>query len=274
MTVELGVTLFRVAFAVYALAALCYVVHLFTRNEAVVKTGRWILIVGLIAHTASLVVRTNAAHRMPFLNLYEYMLSLTWGAMVVYLALELLTKSRAYGSFVVPLVTAFAFMTMRLPSEVNPTMPALESAWRTPHIGTAILAYSAFAIAFGVAIMYLLAEKNEGKTGSFWATRLPSLKVMDRTIYRTIAFGFLMQTLLLITGAIWAERAWGSYWSWDPKETWALITWLIYAVYLHTRTQMGWQGRKSAIMAVIGFVATLFTLFGVAFLMSGLHSYA
>jgi cytochrome c-type biogenesis protein CcsB len=273
MTVELGVTLFRVAFFIYMAATVCYAVHLFAQREVVAKAGLAFLIVALLVHTASLVVRTEAAHRMPFLNLYEYMLSLTWGAVVVYLALEFLTKSRAYGSFVVPLVAAFAYMAMRLPSEVNPTMPALKSAWRTPHIGTAILAYSAFAIAFGLAIMYLSAEKRMADKGSFWATRLPALKVMDRTIYRTIAFGFLMQTLLIITGAIWAERAWGSYWSWDPKETWALITWLIYAVYLHTRTQMGWQGRKSAIMAIIGFVAVAVTLAGVFFLKS-LHSYS
>jgi cytochrome c-type biogenesis protein CcsB len=273
MTVELGVTLFRVAFSIYLGATICYALHLFAQRDAVAKAGSAFLIAGLLVHTGSLVVRTMAAHRMPFLNLYEYMLSLTWGAVVVYLALELLTKSKAYGSFVVPLVAAFAFMTMRLPSEVNPTMPALESAWRTPHIGTAILAYSAFAAAFGVAIMYMLAERSAKKDGSFWATRLPSMKTLDRTIYRTIAFGFLMQTLLIITGAIWAERAWGSYWSWDPKETWALITWLIYAVYLHTRTQMGWQGRKSAIMAIIGFVAVAVTLAGVFFLKS-LHSYS
>lgn len=274
MTVELGVNLFKVAFAVYLLATICYVVHMFSKNNTAGKAGTALLILGLLVHTGSLVVRTASAHRVPFLNLYEYMLSLTWGAVLVYMGLEFLTKTRIYGSFVVPLIAAFSFMTMRLPSEVNPTMPALESAWRTPHIGTAILAYSAFGIAFGLAIMYIVGERSAKREGSFWATRLPAMKTLDRTIYRTIAFGFLMQTLLIITGAIWAERAWGSYWSWDPKETWALITWLIYAVYLHTRTQMGWQGRRSAMMAIVGFVATLFTLFGVAFFMSGLHSYA
>lgn len=273
MTVELGVNLFRAAFGIYTLATICYVAFLFNQRKIIAEAGTALLIAGMVAHTGSLVVRTEAAHRVPFLNLYEYMLSLTWGAVIVYLALERLTKSRVYGSFVVPLVAAFSFMTMRLPSEVNPTMPALMSAWRTPHIGTAILAYSAFAIAFGLAIMYLSAEKRIGIQGSFWATRLPGLKTMDRTIYRTIAFGFLMQTLLIVTGAIWAERAWGNYWSWDPKETWALITWLIYAVYLHTRTQMGWQGRKSAYMAIIGFLAVIVTLVGVLF-MKGLHSYA
>jgi len=274
MTVELGVLLFKVTFFVYLAATICYVVHLFVQRDAAAKAGTALLVAGVLIHTTALVVRTVAAQRMPFLNLYEYMLSLTWGAVVVYLALEMITKSKAYGSFAVPLITAFAFMTMRLSSEVNPTMPALESAWRTPHIGTAILAYAAFAIAFVMAIMYLMAENGKDNPVPFWAKRLPSLKVIDRTIYRLIAFGFMMQTLLIITGAIWAERAWGSYWSWDPKETWALITWLIYAVYLHTRTQMSWHGRKSAIMSIIGFAAVVLTLLGGIWCMSGLHSYA
>lgn len=274
MTPELGVNLFRIAFFIYLAATICYVAYMFNKSNAIANAGKGLLIIGLLLHTASLVVRTSATGRVPFLNLYEYMLSLSWGAVLVYLALEFLTKTRIYGSFVVPLLTAFAFMTMRLPSEINPTMPALKSAWRTPHIGTAILAYSSFGIAFGIAIMYMIAERSAKNPQSFWATRLPALKTLDQTIYRTIAFGFLMQTLLIVTGAIWAERAWGTYWSWDPKETWALITWLIYAVYLHTRNQMGWKGHRSAYMAMIGFVATLFTLFGVAYFLGGLHSYA
>jgi cytochrome c-type biogenesis protein CcsB len=103
---------------------------------------------------------------------------------------------------------------------------------------------------------------------------MPSLKSLDQLIYRTLAFGFMMQTALLITGAVWAQLAWGRYWGWDPKETWALITWLIYAAYLHMRVTMGWRGRKSAIVCIIGFVATMFTLFGVSLLLPGLHSYA
>ena len=274
MTVKLGVTIFQIAFWVYLAATVCYVGYLFNRQKSVGTAGLALLILGFALHTAALVVRTVAAGRPPFLNLYEYMLSFTWGAVLVYFALEAITKNKSFGTFAVPLITGFAFLTYRLPSEVNPTMPALKSAWRVPHIASGILSYAAFGVAFMLAIMYLIRERTEGNPQSFWTTRLPSLKVLDTTIYRTIAFGFLMQTALIMVGAIWAQIAWGRFWGWDPKETWSLITWLIYAAYLHTRATMGWRGHKSALVAIIGFAATIFTLFGVSFLLSGLHSYA
>jgi cytochrome c-type biogenesis protein CcsB len=274
MTVSLGATLFEVAFCVYLAATLCYIGSLINQRQSVAKAGTLLLVLGLLIHTASLVIRTVAAQRPPFLNLYEYVLSLTWGVVVVYLALEITTKRRSFGAFAVPLVTLFAFLALRLPSDVNPTWPALKSAWRVPHIMTAVLAYASFAVAFGLGVMYLVRERSDRIPKSFWESRIPPLKVVDATIYRTISFGFLMQTALLITGAIWAQFAWGRYWSWDPKETWALITWIIYAGYLHTRTMMGWRGHRSALLAVTAFVVVLFTLFGVGLLLPGLHSYA
>jgi cytochrome c-type biogenesis protein CcsB len=279
MTVELGSTLFKIAFWIYIGATAAYVVHLLSRRESAGRAGTALLLVGLAFHTASLVVRTIAAERPPFLNLYEYMLSFAWGGIVVYLGLELLTRTRAYGSFAVPLVTGIALLAVRLPIGVNPTMPALESPWRVPHIATAILAYASFAVAVGLAVMYLMREKCEGKD-CFWTRRVPSARLLDQTTYRLISFGFMMQTLLLITGAIWAQKAWGKYWSWDPKETWALITWLIYAAYLHMRSAKGWSGRTSAAMVIVGFVAVIFTLFGVnlldklGLLGASLHTYA
>jgi cytochrome c-type biogenesis protein CcsB len=273
MTVQLGVTLYHVAFWIYLAATVGYVGYLVNRQNSLGQAATSLLVAGWAVHTVSLVVRTVAAQRPPFLNLYEYMLSLTWGVVLVYLVLQFKTKSRELGAFVVPLVTFFTYLAATLDSEVNPTMPALRSGWQVPHIGTAILAYSSFALAFGLAIMYVIRERSENQQTSFWNTRLPSLKVLDQVTYRVIAFGFMMQTALLITGAIWAQYAWGRFWGWDPKETWALITWLIYAAYLHTRMTMGWRGHKSALIAIIGFLATIFTLVGSLWL-SGLHSYA
>lgn len=272
MTVELGAKLFSIASWSYLAAAICYIIHLFNRRNTLVKVGAWILILGLIAHTSSLVVRSVAAERPPFLNLYEYVLSLTWAFLVVYLFVEWKTKNRDIGALAVPLLALFTYLAIQLPTEVNPTMPALRSAWRIPHIATAIFAYACFGVAFGLAIMYLIRRSTEGNKNSFWVTRLPSLEVIDRLIYRLAAFGFMMQTALLITGAIWAQWAWGRYWGWDPKETWGLVTWLIYAAYLHTRVTMGWKGTKSAVAIIIGFIAVIFTLFGVNYL-GGLHSY-
>jgi cytochrome c-type biogenesis protein CcsB len=224
MTEQTGAILFRTAFWVYLLATASYVGFVAKRMKAWGSIGRALLCVGLVLHTASLVVRTIATGHPPFLNLYEYMLSFTWGAVVVYLVLERVAKSQSFGAFVVPLITAFCFLTYRLPSKVEHIMPALRSAWRIPHIASAVLAYASFTVAFVIAILYLVRERAEGNPSSFWNSRLPALKTLDQTIYRTIAFGFLMQTTLVIMGAIWAQYAWGRYWGWDPKETWSLIT--------------------------------------------------
>lgn len=274
MTVSLGVTLFNVVLWIYLLASVCYVWNLIRSGNVIGKVATAALGAGWVVHTAALVVRTVAAGRPPFLNLYEYALSLTWGFVLVYLVVEFISRNRQIGGFIVPLVTLFAYKAAQMSSEVNPTMPALNSPWRVPHIATAILAYSAFGLAFGLAIMYLIRERAHGSDKSFWAKRLPPAKVLDDLVYRTLAFGFLMQTALLVTGALWAQSSWGRYWSWDPKETWALITWLIYATFLHMRRTRGWRGRTTAIMCILGFVITMFTLFGVTYLMSGLHSYA
>ena len=274
MTIQLGVTLFKIAFWLYLFATGFYVVYLFKKDTGIGKIGTLLLAVGFVFHTGSLAVRWSVSGHPPFLSFYEYMLSVTWGAALVYLVAELITKNRTYGSFFVPLIEFFTLLTYRLPSHMESVMPALRSGWRVPHVGTAILAYSAFALAFVVAIMYLLRERAGDSETSFWGSRLPALKVLDQTVYRTIAFGFMMQTALVITGAVWAQFAWGRYWGWDPKETWSLITWLIYAAYLHTRVTMGWRGRKSAVVVIVGFLAVIFTFWGCNTLLSGLHSYA
>ena len=151
-------------------------------------------------------------------------------------------------------------------SSIKPLMPALKSNWLLIHVVTAFLGYAAFALAFGTAILYLVQDR--------WPrAALPSQAQLDRLLYRATMLGFLLLTLGILTGAVWAESAWGRYWSWDPKETWSLITWLVYATLLHARLVKGWQGRRIAWLAVLGFAAVLFTYFGVSFLLPGLHSY-
>ncbi|NLN77869.1 MAG: c-type cytochrome biogenesis protein CcsB [Armatimonadetes bacterium] len=284
MTEQLGLSLFKYAFWIYLVSAACYLVALVGSQTRLARVGRVLLVAGLAVHTASITIIAIVIGRLPLLNLYEYMLSFTWAAVVVYLAVELFTRNSSLGGFSVPLISAFALFTMRLPNAKidYSVMPALQSAWRTPHIVSGILAYGASMVAFVLAVMYLLRENADrraqadpkSQSRSFWASRLPVAKVLDRTIYRTVAFGFLMQTLLVVIGAVWAQIAWGRYWGWDPKETWSLITWLIYATYLHTHTMMGWRGRRSAWLAIIGFGATIFTFLGVTYFFHGLHSYA
>ena len=156
-----------------------------------------------------------------------------------------------------------------LSKDIKPLMPALQSRWLTIHVGSAVIAYGSFAVACGLAIMYLLNRKNMDKADS----KLPDAEAYDYLSYRIIAFGFLMLTIVIVTGAIWAKYAWSRYWAWDPKETWSLITWLIYSVYLHLRFNRGWKGKSAALFAVIGFVCVIFTFVGVNILLPGLHSY-
>jgi cytochrome c-type biogenesis protein CcsB len=154
-------------------------------------------------------------------------------------------------------------------------MPALKSNWLLAHVFTAVVAYGALAISFAVALMYLWkAALEESNALGALTEVLPSLPVLDQIANRAIAFAMPFLTLLIITGAVWAEYAWGTYWRWDPKETWSLITWLVYAIYLHGRLAYGWQGRKAMKWAIFGFVVVLFTFIGVNVLLPGLHSYA
>jgi cytochrome c-type biogenesis protein CcsB len=150
-------------------------------------------------------------------------------------------------------------------AHIQPLMPALKSNWLLIHVVTAFLGYASFAVAFGAAILYLVKDRRP-------QARLPAPLQMDRLIYRATMLGFLLLTFGILTGAVWAETAWGKYWSWDPKETWSLITWLIYASLLHARLLKGWQGRRIAWLALFGFLAVIFTYLGVNYLPS-LHAY-
>lgn len=150
-------------------------------------------------------------------------------------------------------------------------MPALKSNWLIAHVATCFFGYAAFAVAFGVSIMYLIKARNPEKTSGILG-HIPRLEVLDELTHRMVLFGFLFLTAGIITGAVWANSAWGSYWSWDPKETWSLITWFVYATLLHARLMRGWQGKQIAYLSVLGFSAVLFTYFGVN-LLPGLHSY-
>ena len=255
--------LFGIALAAYGLSGLLY---LFKKPGP----GRLIMIIGLIVQTIGLSIRAVKAGHAPFTNLYESMLFFSWSMVVVGLYVERRYKTKIAGPIVVPmafLATGYALLLSPQSKGITPLMPALQSHWLEIHVITCFLAYAAFALAFGAGIIYLIKERNQ-------KTQEKTLTLLDELSYKTIALGVIFLTLGIITGAIWANYAWGSYWSWDPKETWALITWLIYMIYLHLRLRANFSGRRSAWLAVIGFVAVIFTYLGVNLLLSGLHSYA
>ena len=234
--------------------------------------GRWWQSYHLaLAHTTPASVSANlhlVITQAPLSNFYESLVFFAW--CLPFLGLVTFRRYlKDYLGLVVALAAGLLLAYVSLggvDSSIKPLMPALKSNWLLFHVITCFLGYSAFTLGFGVALLYLAQEKRPRPS-------LPPLPQLDRLIYRATIIGFLLLTLGILTGAVWAETAWGRYWSWDPKETWSLITWLIYATLLHARLVRGWQGRRIAWLAVAGFLAVLFTYLGVSFLLPGLHSY-
>ncbi|MBI2888008.1 MAG: c-type cytochrome biogenesis protein CcsB [Chloroflexi bacterium] len=215
------------------------------------------------------VTRWVATGHAPYSNMYEYSMSFALGTTVSYAILERRYHARSLGTFVLPVAIGLLAYATTVPSAIEPLIPALQNQeLLTIHVATAIISYGVFAVAFGAAVMQLL----QGPRSRF--TRLPTAATLEEVSFRAVVVGVPFFMLLLVLGAYWGNIAWGRYWAWDPKETSALVTWLIYAAYLHTRNLTGWRGARSALLLVVGFVAVLFTYFAVNLWVVGLHSYA
>ena len=233
----------------------------------------------LLLLAVSIASRGIWAGRAPWGNMYEFSLSMAAAMLAVFLLVSVRRDVRWAGVFVIPVVllTLGTAVTL-LYSESAQLVPALDSYWLPIHVSAAIISGGSFAFAGVASALYLVRERGERRAGGGAvggvAGRLPAASKLDRLAYRTIAFTMPLWTFAIISGAIWAEYAWGRYWGWDPKETWALITWLVYAGYLHARSTSGWQGRRAAILALLGLLTFVFNYFGVNLFFSGLHSYA
>ena len=265
-------TLFMITMAGYLISLVLYALFFALKKE---KPGRWAGIIALVAfiiHTIALVVRTISAGRLPLTNQYEFATSFAWGICGCYLIFLWKYKFRALGAFVMPVIFIIIGYAAMQSKEVRELMPALRSNWLAVHVSSAIISYGAFGVSFAVSLMFLLRKRMEGNR--FWQDHIPQENRLDLISYRAISLGFLFLTFVMVTGAIWAEQAWGSYWSWDPKETWSFITWIIYAIYLHLRISRGWKGKSAAVFAVIGFLCVIFTYIGVNTFIPGIHSYA
>lgn len=245
------------------------------------RLATYISAVGLAVHSLGIVLRWVESHRLgighaPFSNLYESLIFFSWTIVLLYLIVEWRTKSRTLGAFAMPLAflaMAYASYSPDINSRIQPLIPALKSNWLISHVITCFFGYAAFGLSFALSLMYLIKRMHgRGRDNSFLRL-IPRPGILDDLNYQMVAIGFFMLTLGIITGSVWAHSAWGTYWSWDPKETWSLITWLIYAGVLHSRLVRGWAGKRIAILCIIGFACVLFTYFGVNYL-AGLHSYA
>ena len=278
---------FNLVTIAYFASMILFFIYLATRNKTVSLIATLSALIGLVLHTAGLGMRwyesyqiLGADGRAPLTNLYESVVFFSWSIVLIYLLIDLKYKQRSVGAFVMP----FALFSqlgaqMWLNASIDPLVPALQSNWLTYHVITCFLGYAAFALACGVSVMYLIKigkeEKFDGDSSEMPGLMgfFPPTRVLDDINYRAIMIGFPLLTLGIITGAAWANYAWGTYWSWDPKETWSLIVWFLYAAFLHARFTRGWVGRRAAWLSIIGFAATLFCYLGVNLVLSGLHSY-
>ncbi|HEY0870817.1 MAG TPA: c-type cytochrome biogenesis protein CcsB [Acidothermaceae bacterium] len=241
-----------------------------------------VTVIGWLLQGGAIVSRGLSVHRLPWGNMYEFTLALTFTAVTAFLVIMMRQPARYLGVFVMtPVVLALGIAVLVLYVAPAPLVPALHSYWLAIHVTAAIIASGVFTVATAATTMFLVADRYAtamaaGRPVRFSALAriMPSPDVLDRTAYRAYAFAFPVWTFAVIAGAIWAEYAWGHYWQWDPKETWAFITWVIYAGYLHARATAGWRGRKAAYIAMLGFTSILFNFFIVNIFISGMHSYA
>ncbi len=271
----MNILFFKFASVLYLLGALAYLSYITFLKKGLSNLAVTVVSIGFASHTLALLTRYVEAGHTPVTNLYESLSFFAWMIIGVLLIATVKYKIKVLGAFLTPIALVLMLFALALPKEIVPLAPVLRSFWHPFHVIFAFLGNAIFALAFCCGVMYLIQEHQlKSKRLGAITQRLPSLKVLDDLNYQTLTYGFPLLTMGIITGAIWAEYAWGRYWNWDPKETWSLITWFLYAALLHQRLTVGWRGRKAAIMAIIGFLALLFTFLGVNLLLQGLHTYA
>jgi cytochrome c-type biogenesis protein CcsB len=238
--------------------------------------------VGLAAHVLGVITRGLAVHRIPWGDMYEFVTALTCVAVIFFLGLMIRYKAYYLGLFVMgAVVIALGLAQTVIYTAAGPLVPALQSYWLSIHVTAMTVATGTYFVAAVLGVVYLFAARQARLVtagGSASSTRimrkLPAPDVLDRLAYRTVMFAFPIWTFGIIAGAIWADQAWGRYWGWDPTETWAFITWVVYACFLHARATAGWRGKKAQIIQLIGFGCLIFNLVGVSLFVTGLHSYA
>lgn len=277
-------TILSIVTFIYLGGTFLYICYLASRKDVVARLATAVTAMGLVGQIAAFFLRWKESYdlgygHIPLSNQFESMVFFAMVIVLIYLIMEFKYKAHTMGAFVTPiawLILALTTLTDTFAHDIRPLIPALQSNWLTYHVITCFLGYAAFAVSCGVSIMFLIKASAHDTTndGGRISKLLPDADILEDLNYKAIAVGFPMLTLGIVTGAAWADYAWGSYWSWDPKETWSLITWFIYASFLHARIARGWRGKRTAILSIIGFLSVLFTYFGVNYLLSGLHSYA
>src|SRR4030042_5833570 len=268
----MGVILFELALTFYFAATIVSIIELFKGSRITSKIILSSAGIGFAIHTVSIIFRYVTAGHIPITNAHEATSFFSWSIVFIFFVLQFRYRIILLSSFIMPVVFILMLSSSMLPREIKPLSPVLHSYWLGIHTVLAFLGNAAFALAFGIGFMYLVQEHyvKSKRLGDLFE-RLPSLQTLDEINYRLITFGFPLFTLAIIKGALWAESAWGSYWNWDPRETWSLVTWFIYAIILHARLVAGWRGKRAALLSMIGFLTILIAFFGIKLLRTGYH---
>jgi len=293
----LSLVFFTFSFVFYILTTALYLGYWVFKKKWLGQTATAMAFVALMSTSMILISRAGESGHAPFSNLWESMMLFVWATNAGYLLMEYKHKFRSIGIVVMALESLAMLSALMLPyrfKSVEPLNPALQNKWHWMtdllstwglekyaigwldfHVFTTFIGYAGFAISFGLSILYLIKEKSEEKSQrSSLVESFPPARTLDELSYRAIAWGFPFLAVGIVSGAVWANYAWGTYWSWDPKETWSLITWFIYAAYLHARVTRGWRGKRAAYISIAGFLAVIFLYWGVSFVLPGLHAYA
>ncbi|RTZ97280.1 MAG: c-type cytochrome biogenesis protein CcsB [Deltaproteobacteria bacterium] len=261
-----------IACGFYFLSAAGYLFYLIFQKNYLQRVGFDLLLAGFICHTIALGLGWFHSGVIPVRNLYETLLTAGWATAGIFLVFSYRLRMKIFGIYAAPLITLIMIVATQVARVPVDARPLFNNFWLVVHILTIFLGEAALALAGGAGVLYLIQEQAiKTKRHGFFYKRLPSLELLDGTGYACLISGFTLMTFGLVTGIIYAKSVWGHFWSWDPKEIWAGITWLLYAALLHERLTVGWRGRRSAILAIIGFAVIVFTFLGVNFFLQGHH---
>ena len=268
---SLDITLFWWALIGFGLSSVIHILYLIANRKTIGSVGAAVMGAAFLALTAAITVRAVRIGHLPVTNMFEYLSIFAWSAGLFFFVFVYLFKQHAVGAFVAPVVFMLIVSASLLPKAPNDQLvPALQSVWLQIHVTLAALGEGAFGVAFAANGMFFMKKLISPSA----ASRLPSFDRLDLVSHKAIVIGYPLFTVgALFAGAVWAEQAWGTFWSWDPKEVCSLIVWLIYTLYFHLRFLRGWRGGKTAIISILGFIAAVLTFFSNMFL-GGLHAYS
>jgi cytochrome c-type biogenesis protein CcsB len=270
--VNTEILLMWAAVTAYTLSAILFVFGTVFKAEKVVSVGLWVGLAGLVPHAIAIGIRWAAVGHGPYLGFYEVVSSYAFASVAALGVLAWLRpKLRIVGVLLMPvavLMLGGAMLAPRSPLEITAT---LASWWLTIHVAFAKLSYMSFIAAFALAVLFLWRERRGEFKPDSMLSRLPSQAAVDDLSFRFVGVGFIFLSIMIVAGAIWANESWGRYWAWDPIETWSLISWIVYAGYLHVLLTLGWQGRKAAWYAALALPVVLFTFIGVPIAYQSIH---